>query len=224
MFQKYLILDLINIIGKYIDQNTYNTLIQLNSNIFNKDKLFKNQLNNIPKHELELIAKAYEYGNNFFDKPEYNIFSLGTFIKLVKKYKILNENIIDNNKIFYTRMYTNEENNNKISGYIEIENDDNISDINLNLKDVSDVYEKFPDDQKRILFELHENEFKNSFNYRNLNKCLIIEKYEDDIQDLIKDSIQYLILHEPDFYPSYNIDSYIEKIIAVTKDKIKKKY
>lgn len=215
MFQKFLIIDLINLIGKYTDQDTYITLINLNDTLFTENKLLKNQLDNIPTDQLKLIAKAYEYSNNFFVNPEYNIFSLfslGTFIKLIKLYKNLDFNFKDR-KIIHTNDYGKDDHKMDINEYIIEQTGKNTYDIITNIISFENL-KKLKEDIKDKLKNLY-NDLASTNKYND-------DDYDVHIDQFIREAIIFLLYNDPNFYPLYNLELYTDQIINFIKKDIQK--
>jgi hypothetical protein len=204
---KYLINNLCDLLGSYIDEKTYQILIKINPKIFTKNKLILNLTENISLNEIILISKSYNYSKEWLKITDHffgAIDLIGMFIEYIK--------------FFGEYKYPEKLNELRMYEYIKSRSIHYHNEHDLNIeRDVSKYKASIKYDMKTNvniskIFENSTENFKNEFSKlvnTKLDNNEIVYKFE---KYLIYEIYKLMNL-DPEFHPFKNIETYSDKLL-----------
>jgi hypothetical protein len=211
---KNLLVDLLDVVGAYTDEKTYETLTNYDPETFTKKKLIKNMLDDIPLHDLTVIAKAYKLSKEWEEKREYRpipenyLDIMSIFIRINKLYGDLNFDKIKKLRI-------SEDSSDPKIRFISIDDlifrigDDIIDNIKSNIN-ILDIYENLSDGYKTNFILYAEIIIEKDTE--------VISKEDDDriyeqFIDHFANQVKILSSKNSDFHPLSNLEKYKDKLL-----------
>lgn len=193
---------------------TYETLTNYDPETFTKKKLIKNMLDDIPLHDLTVIAKAYKLSKEWEEKREYRpipenyLDIMSIFIRINKLYGDLNFDKIKKLRI-------SEDSSDPKIRFISIDDlifrigDDIIDNIKSNIN-ILDIYENLSDGYKTNFILYAEIIIEKDTE--------VISKEDDDriyeqFIDHFANQVKILSSKNSDFHPLSNLEKYKDKLL-----------
>jgi hypothetical protein len=208
---KNLLENLLDVVGAYTDEKTYETLINYDSETFTKKKLIKNMLNDISLEELSKILKAYNYSKKWIDENQAENTEPVRFMSYFNTAFELHGDIsmkkLEKIKYNITVNGTDSKSNLQSGALSVLESAYNLLSSNINTNE--------------IFNNLDPNFLENFKKFINIGDIEDDEEIQDEFNFYFFSQIEKLIIIDPNFHPLANLDEYKDKLLQMMSEDFK---